>query len=148
MVWQEFMRMERRRLNERRQGKLRQALGELLWGETVEQLDRLGEEDRLRACQGLVAIVGADGRASYRHIDALGREEMEDRLAAEWLEEGWLKQRAKRRRNGAEALSISKHLGELLRTPYLRSSQNGSFTHWHGKYRQQGRVGPGETNEK
>jgi hypothetical protein len=35
--------------------------------------------------------VGADGRASYRHIDALGREEMEDRLAAEWLEEGWLR---------------------------------------------------------
>jgi hypothetical protein len=111
MVWQEFMRMERRRLNERRQGKLRQALGELLWGEMVEQLDRLGEEDRLRACQGLVAIVGADGRASYRHIDALGREEMEDRLAAEWLEEGWLKQRAKRRRKGTDALPIPEHLG-------------------------------------
>ena len=117
MGWQEFMRMERRRLNERRQGKLREALGEPLWGETVDLLDRLGEEDRLRACQGLAAMVGADGRASYRHIDALGREEMEDRLAAEWLEEGWLKQRVERRRNGAEALSIPKHLGELLRTP-------------------------------
>jgi hypothetical protein len=117
MGWQEFMRMERRRLNERRQGKLREALGEPLWGETVDLLERIGEEDRLRACQGLVAIVEADGRASYRHIDALGREEMEDRLAAEWLEEGWLKQRAKRRRNGAEALSIPKHLDELLRTP-------------------------------
>jgi hypothetical protein len=117
MVWQEFMRMERRRLHQRRQGKLREALGEPLWGETVDLLDRLGEEDRLRACQGLAAMVGADGRASYRHIDALGREEMEDRLAAEWLEEGWLKQRAKRRRKGAEALSIPKHLDELLRTP-------------------------------
>ena len=124
MVWQEFMRSERRRLDERRQGKLRQALGEPLWGETVELLDRIGEEDRLRACQGLVAIVGADGRASYRHIDALGREEMEDRLAAEWLEEGWLKQRGKRRKKGAEALSIPKHLEELLRTPYLRTSEN------------------------
>ena len=117
MGWQEFMRMERRRLNERRQGKLREALGEPLWGETVDLLERIGEEDRLRACQGLVAIVGADGRVAYRHIDALGREEMEDRLAAEWLEVGWLKQRAKRRRNGAEALSIPKHLDELLRTP-------------------------------
>ena len=112
MVWQEFMRMERRRLHQRRQGKLREALGEPLWGETVEQLDRIGEEDRLRACQGLVAIVGADGRACYRHIDALGRDDMEDRLAAEWLEEGWLKQRVEQRRNGgAEALSIPKHLG-------------------------------------
>ena len=63
VVWQEFMRMERRRLHERRQGKLREALGEPLWGETKEQLDRIGEEDRLRACQGLVAIVsGRQGR--------------------------------------------------------------------------------------
>ena len=111
MVWQEFMRMERRRLNERRQGKLRQALGEPLWGETVELLDRLGEEDRLRACQGLVAIVGADGRAFYRYIDALERDDMEDRLAAEWLEVGWLKQRAERRRKGVGAPPIPKHLG-------------------------------------
>jgi hypothetical protein len=112
MVWQEFMRRERKRLDERREGKLLEALGEPLSGETVELLERLGEEDRLRACQGLVAVVGADGRASYRHIDVLGRDDMEDTLAAEWLEEGWLKQRAKRRRNGgAEALSIPKHLG-------------------------------------
>jgi hypothetical protein len=111
MGWQEFMRLERRRLDERREGKLREALGEPLWGETLDLLERIGEEDRLKAYQGLVAVVGADGRASYRHIDALGRDDMEDRLAAEWLEEGWLKQRAKRRRKGAEALSIPKHLG-------------------------------------
>ena len=111
MAWQEFKRLERRRLDERRQGKLREALGEPLWGETKEQLDRIGEEDRLRACQGLVAIVGADGRVAYRHIDALGRDDMEDRLAAEWVDQGWLKQRAARRRNGAGALSIPKHLG-------------------------------------
>jgi hypothetical protein len=122
MVWQEFMRMERRRLHEHRQGKLREALGEPLWGEKEELLERIAEEDRLRACQGLVAIVRADGRASYRHIDALSRDDMEDRLAAEWLEEGWLKQRGERRRKGAawapfEALSIPKHLEELLRTP-------------------------------
>jgi hypothetical protein len=121
--------MERRRLHERRQGKLRQALGEPLWGKTVELLDRIGEEDRLRACQGLVAIVGAEGRVAYRHIDALGRDDMEDRLAAEWLEEGWLKQRAKRRRKGAEALSIPKHLEELLRTPSTRDSRNNPSTH-------------------
>jgi hypothetical protein len=110
MGWQEFMRLERRRLDERREGKLREALGEPLWGETLDLLERIGEEDRIRAGQGLVAIVGADGRASYRHIDALGREDMEDRLAAQWLEEGWLKQRAERRRKGADALSIPKHL--------------------------------------
>jgi hypothetical protein len=111
MGWQEFMRVERRRLDERREGKLREALGKPLWGETLDLLERIGEEDRLKAYQGLVAVVGADGRASYRHIDALSRDDMEDRLAAEWLEEGWLKQRVERRRKGAEALSIPKHLG-------------------------------------
>jgi hypothetical protein len=111
MGWHEFMRQERRRLDERREGKLRESLGEPLPGETVEVLERIGEEDRHRACHGLVAVVGADGRPSYRYIDALDREEMEDRLAAQWLEEGWLRQRAKRRRMGDEALSIPKHLG-------------------------------------
>ena len=105
------MRLERRRLDERREGKLRRALGDPLPGETAELLDRVGAEDRTRACQGLVSVAGSDGRTSYRHIDALGRDDMEDRLAAEWLEEGWLKLRAKRRRKGADALSIPKHLG-------------------------------------
>ena len=111
MVWQEFMRRERKRLDERREGKLREALGEPLSGETVELLERIGEGDRLRACQGLVAVVGADGRTSYRYIDTLGGDDMEDRLAAEWLEEGWLKQRAARRKKGADPLSIPQHLG-------------------------------------
>jgi hypothetical protein len=44
-------------------------------------------------------------------------------------------------------LQSTKEAHELLRTPSMRSSENGSFTHSHGKYRQQGRVGPGETNE-
>jgi hypothetical protein len=111
MGWQQFMRLERRRLDERREGKLRRALGDPLPAETAELLDRVGAEDRMRACQGLVSVAGSDGRTSYRHIDALGRDDMEDRLAAEWLEEGWLKLRAKRRRKGADALSIPKHLG-------------------------------------
>jgi hypothetical protein len=110
MGWQEFMRLEHRRLEERRAGKLRRALGEALPGETKAQLDRIGEADRIRACQGFVAVVGPDGRASYRYIEALGGEDIENRLAAEWLEEGWLKQRAKRRMNGVGALPVPKHL--------------------------------------
>ena len=56
------MQMERRQLRERLQGKLRRALGVVLPGESVEELDRLGEEDQLRAEQGLVPIVGEGGR--------------------------------------------------------------------------------------
>ena len=110
MGWQEFMRLEHRRLEERRAGKLRRALGDPLPGETKAQLDRIGETDRIRACQGFVAVVGSDGRASYRYIDALGGDDIENRLAAQCLEEGWLKQRAKRRMNGVGALPVPKHL--------------------------------------
>src|SRR5215208_85610 len=111
MRWQEFMRLERRRLEERREGKLRRALGDPLPDETLEQLERIGEGDRIRAGKGLVAVVREDGRAFYRYIDALERDDMEDRLAAEWLEVGWLKQRAQRRRKGAGAPLIPEHLG-------------------------------------
>jgi hypothetical protein len=62
MSWERFMQMERRQLRERLQGKLRRALGVVLPGESVEELDRLGEEDQLRAEQGLVPIVGEGGR--------------------------------------------------------------------------------------
>jgi Protein of unknown function (DUF3987) len=110
MRWQEFMRLERRHLDKRREGKLRRALGAPLPGETKEQLDRIGERDRLRASHGLVAVLREDGRASYRYIDALGRDDMENRLAAKWAEEGWLKQRAECRREGLGAPPIPEHL--------------------------------------
>jgi hypothetical protein len=86
--WEEFIRLERKRLEERREGKLRGALGEPLPGETKVQLDKIGEEERARAELGLVAVVGAEGRTSYRYIHALDRDDMEDRLAARWLEKG------------------------------------------------------------
>jgi hypothetical protein len=43
------MRTAREQLWQRREGKLRKALGVPLAGETAEQLDRIGERDRLRA---------------------------------------------------------------------------------------------------
>jgi hypothetical protein len=77
---EDFMCLEHRRLEERRAGKLRRALGDPLPGETKAQLDRIGERDRIRACHGFVALVGADGRASYRYIEALGADDIENRL--------------------------------------------------------------------
>jgi len=56
------MRLEHRRLDERRAGMLRRALGDPLPGETIEQLERIGERDRHRASHGLVAVVRDDGR--------------------------------------------------------------------------------------
>jgi hypothetical protein len=67
------MEMERRQLRERREGKLhRRALGRPLPGESSEQLDRIGERDRRRAEQGLVAVGGRGGAIYYEHIEDLG----------------------------------------------------------------------------
>ena len=50
---EDFMRMERRQLRERREGKLCRALG--MPDESVVEQDRLGE-DRMRAGQGIVGV--------------------------------------------------------------------------------------------
>ena len=86
------------------------ALGRPLPGETVEQLERIGELDRRRAEQGLVAIVDWGGRISYKHVDDLGRLDMNARTAAERLTVDWLKERVESRKQGTEAPPIPTHL--------------------------------------
>jgi hypothetical protein len=49
MGWDGFMQMERTKLKERSEGRLRRALGMPLPGESKEQLDRIGEDDQRRA---------------------------------------------------------------------------------------------------
>ena len=106
-----FMQMERRQLWERLQGKLRRALGVALPGESVEGLDQLGEQDQLRAEQGLVPVMGKDGRIFYKHLDDLSRVDMNFRIAAEWVEVAWLKERLACRKKDAAPPTIPYHLG-------------------------------------
>ena len=102
--------MERTKLRERREGKLRRALGRPLPGESSEQLDRIAEQDIVRAEQGLVSIKGEGGRISYKHIDDLSPLDMRFNIAAEWVEVVWLKERVERRKQDAEAPPIPTHL--------------------------------------
>src|SRR5215207_3631894 len=111
MGWAGFMQTERSQLRQRRQGKLRRALGVPLPGESVEQLDRIGEQDRRRAEEGLVSIKGAGGRIFHKHIDELGTLHMSFRTAAEQVEVAWLKERVESRKLGAEAPPMPAHLG-------------------------------------
>jgi len=105
------MKMERTKLRERRHGKLRRALGWTLPGQSKEQLDHIGALDRRRAEQGLVSIkVGEGDTISYKLIDDLGPQDMRLVTAAEWVEVGWLKERVKRFKEGAEAPPIPTHL--------------------------------------
>jgi hypothetical protein len=101
MGWEGFMQTERWQLRERREGKLRKALGVPLAGESFEQLDRIGEWDRVRAEQGLVPIMGECGDITYKHIDDLSRIDMHFRIAAEGVTLEWLKERVGRARKGA-----------------------------------------------
>jgi hypothetical protein len=110
MSWEGFMQMERRHLRERLQGKLRRALGVALPGESVEELDRLGEQDRLRAEQGLVPVVEEGGKIFYKHIDDLSRLDMHFRTTAEWVEIAWLKDRVERSKRGAASPILPYHL--------------------------------------
>jgi hypothetical protein len=110
MSWEGFMQMERTQLGERRQGKLRRALGAALPGESVEELDRLGEQDRLRAEQGLVSIKGVGGRIFYKHLDDLSSLDMHLRTAAEQVEVAWLKDRVERSQKGEDSPTLPYHL--------------------------------------
>ena len=110
MGWERFIEMERTRLRQRCQGQLRSALGLALSGETLEELERLGEQDRLRAKLGLVAVMSMNGKIFYKHLDDLSRVDMHFRTAAEWIEVAWLKQRLERRRKGAPSPPIPRHL--------------------------------------
>jgi len=110
MGWERFMQTERSQLRQRREGKLRAALGVPLPGEAVELLDQIGERGRLRAEQGLVPIKGEGGKIYYKHIDDLNRLDMHFRTAAERVTVEWLKERVERRKRGADAPHIPTHL--------------------------------------
>jgi hypothetical protein len=109
MSWEGFMEVERKRLRERREGKLRRALRVALPGESVEQLDRIGEHDRLMAEQGLV-LIKEGSRIYYKHIDDLSPLDMRFVTAAERVEVRWLKEQVERSKRGVEAPAIPKHL--------------------------------------
>jgi hypothetical protein len=108
--WQGFIEVERKRLRQRSAGQLRSALGSALAGETVEELDRLGERDRLRTQLGLVALMSINGPIYYKHLEDLRPIEMRFRTAAVRIEVGWLKERLDRRRKWEPPPPIPRHL--------------------------------------
>jgi hypothetical protein len=117
MGWEGFMRIEREQLRQRREGKLRRALGVPLAGETAEQLDRIGERDRARADQGLVPIMDKGGTITHEHIDDLTMLDMRFRTAAERVTVEWLKERVERSRKGKGAPPIPEHLDWASENP-------------------------------
>jgi hypothetical protein len=94
--WEEFMEMERRTLEERKDGQLRRALGRVLAGESQEELDRLAREDEQRAQAGLVELL-REGERLYKHIEELTPEDRMGRVRAERARTLWLQGRLEKK---------------------------------------------------
>ena len=98
-TFDEFMEAERGRLQEHASGKMAQALGYALPGESQEELERIALEDQRLAQEGMVKLkVGQE--VSYKHIDELTREDRQARIAAESEEVEWLMSRLRLRKEG------------------------------------------------
>jgi hypothetical protein len=91
-AWELFMETERRELRLRQDGHLGRLLGEPQPGESPAALERLADEDRLQARDGLVALMSM-GKVSYKHLDELSPKDMPARTAANRLRTTWLKER-------------------------------------------------------
>jgi hypothetical protein len=96
-TFDQFMEMERARLQEHAQGKMARALGHVLPGESQEELDRVAAEDQSLAQDGMVKLkVGEE--IHYKHVDELTREDRPARIAAESEEVEWLMNRVRLRK--------------------------------------------------
>ena len=59
-LWERYREIERRELEQRRNGQLSRALGWALPGEPQDELERIAEDYRRRAEEGLVELRSAD----------------------------------------------------------------------------------------
>jgi hypothetical protein len=95
--WERFLRTERRMLGARKNGQLAKALVQALPGESPEELDKIGSEDRSRAQEGLVELRNEEREPYFKHIDELRPEDRPNRIRAELARIEWLLERQKRR---------------------------------------------------
>ena len=89
-LWEQYMEVERKELEQRRTGQLGRALGRALPGESQEELDRIAEEDQRKAEEGLVELRSGD-EIWYKHIDEITREDRQARIESENARTAWLR---------------------------------------------------------
>jgi len=89
------MEVERRELEQRRNGHLGRALVRALPGESQEELERIAEEDRRKAEQGLVELRSGD-EVWYKHIDEITRDDRPARIESENARAVWIQERLRR----------------------------------------------------
>ena len=93
--WEQYMEVERKELEQRRNGQLGRALGRALPGESQEELDKMAEEDQRKAEEGLVELRSGDD-VWYKHIDEMTREDRQARIDSENFRAAWIRERLNR----------------------------------------------------
>ncbi|CAN5765851.1 hypothetical protein BH18ACT11_BH18ACT11_25310 [soil metagenome] len=96
-LWEQYMTVERKELEQRRSGQLGRALGRALPGESQEELEKIAEEDQRKAEEGLVELRGGD-EVWYKHIDEITREDRQGRIDSENARAVWIRERLNRQR--------------------------------------------------
>jgi hypothetical protein len=95
--WERFMEAERRELRMRREGHLAKILGPPLPEESPEELERLADEDRLRAEEGLVDLMDESGKITHKPLDELAPEDWRARTRGEGARVDWITERQAKR---------------------------------------------------
>jgi hypothetical protein len=94
-LWEQYMEVERRELEQRRSGQLGRALGRALPGESQDELERIAEEDQRKAERGLVELRSGD-EVWYKHIDEITRDDRQARIESENARAAWIQDRLRR----------------------------------------------------
>lgn len=98
-LWDRYMEVERRELEDRKNGELAKALGEALPGESQQELDQLAADDRQRAERDLVELRRGD-EVWFKHIDELTREDRQARIEAQRHRIDWVQERLRKSSQG------------------------------------------------
>lgn len=91
-LWERYMEIERKELEDRKNGELASALGSAMAGESQEDIDRLAREDREKAEGGLVRLREGE-EVFYKHIDKLIPEDRQARIEAQRRRLAWVGER-------------------------------------------------------
>ena len=94
-LWEQYMEVERKEVEQRRNGQLGRALGRALPGESQEELDKMAEEDQRKVEEGLVELRSGD-EVWYKHIDEITREDRQARIDSENARAAWIRERLNR----------------------------------------------------
>jgi signal transduction histidine kinase len=128
-AWELYMQAERKDLRNRRSGLLARLLGSPLPDESLDDVARLAEEDRLRAEAGLVELRDPHGEGvTYKPLEDLTREDRHARVAAEGARASWLKERHEKRasalaRLGSQRLRLEEERSRLLAAELLEGAR-------------------------